>query len=366
MKKSESILVGSGKRQYPVLFTEGKCIPESVSALTASSQSVIIIADATAHALYQKLIAKVLSKIGKRAKLITIPSGERHKNGKHLLGLLESVIALGVDRSATIVAFGGGVTTDIAGCLASMLLRGVKWIAIPTTFLGMVDAAIGGKTGVNSELGKNLIGTFWPPQAVIVSPDFIRTQPRGEFKDSIAEAVKYFAIQRKPSLKDLKLLQKGFPEHDSELSMKIIGQCVRIKAGIVRADERESGVRAFLNFGHTIGHALEFCGSYRYISHGRAVAAGMVGAISLSLKQGLKLSPAVVELQEYCIELASGRKVTIELSEALTALQNDKKRKRGKLMFVLLKEIGKPYLSPAPNSRELRQTVDLSIGALVD
>jgi 3-dehydroquinate synthase len=365
------IIVGKARGKYPILFSTTVDIAETVAALTTSSQNVVILADSNVHALYQKVISRTLSKVGKRATLLTLPSGERHKSGKHLLTLLESIISSGIDRSATIVAFGGGVTTDMAGCVASLLLRGVRWVAIPTTFLGMVDAAIGGKTGVNSAQGKNLIGTFWPPEAVIVAPDFIRTQPRTEFEDSIAEAVKYNAINTaigaiggRPSLTDLKLLQQSFPEHDAELSQKIMGQCARIKARIVGADEREDGVRAFLNFGHTIGHALEFCGSYRHISHGRAVAAGMVGAISLSEKAGLPMSAAVKELQEYCASLATGRRVSIDRSEALAALRHDKKRRGGKLMFVLLKDIGKPYLSEAPKGRELGRAVDLSIRAL--
>lgn len=359
-----SILVGKGRKKYPIIFSTCQDIPESTAPLTEAAQSVVVIADATAQALYPEIISRIRRRPGRRVSVLTLPGGERYKSGTQLLSLLESIISLGPDRSVTIVAFGGGVTTDMAGCVASLLLRGVSWIAIPTTFLGMIDAAIGGKTGVNSQQGKNLIGAFWPPKAVIISPDLIRTQPRIEFEDSLAEVAKYYAISGKPSLTALKKLQKSFPAHASDAALSIVKRCARIKARIVNADERESGIRAFLNFGHTIGHALEFCGRYRHISHGRAVAAGMVGAISLSVKSGLQITPAVSALEEYCRSLASGTRVTPEREEVRAALNYDKKRKGGKLMFVLLQEIGKPYLGEAPDRRKLNAAIELSIQAL--
>ncbi len=361
----KSILVGQGKSKYPIMFTTSTGIVTSTYALAKTSQAVIIIADATAHALYPTLMAKLTKKLGKKATLLTIPSGERHKSGKQLLSLLESIISLGVDRSTTIVAFGGGVTTDIAGCVASLLLRGVKWIAIPTTFLGTIDAAIGGKTAVNSNHGKNLIGTFWPPQAVIIAEDFVRTQPKTEFAGSLGEALKYYALTGKPLVADIEELQRTFPEHDARLARKIIQTCARYKAQLVSSDERESGARAFLNFGHTIGHALEFCGGYGKIAHGRAVAAGMVGAIYLSAQAGMPMTGRVSGFEEHCRALAKGPKVKIGVEDALDSLIYDKKRRSGKLMFVLLKDIGKPYLTQAPNKRALRKAVELSIQALV-
>jgi len=359
------VLVGRTSHKYPIAFAaSATALIELTCEATSTAHSRVIVVDATVHALYPRMIQTLQKRLGKQTVVLTVPSGEKYKNGQRLLQTLEEIIRMGVDRSSMIVAIGGGVTTDLAGCVSSLLLRGIRWVAIPTTFLGMVDAAIGGKTGVNSKQGKNLIGTFWPPEAVIVSQDFIRTQAQDEFSGSQAEAVKYFALRGSPALKTLRGLREEFPHHHGDVAEEIIRQCARIKAQIVTADEREHGQRAFLNFGHTIGHALEYCGGYRQLSHGRAVAAGMIGALFLSRKNGLQAGPLVEELEEYCRALAAGKRVKIDDSEATDALIFDKKRRGGKLIFVLLQEIGKPYLQQAPDKRTLKQAVRLSIQAL--
>ena len=364
-RERRPILVGRSSRKYPIAFaTSATALVELTCKVTSSAHACVIVVDATVHALYPRLIKTLKTQLGKQTSVLTVPSGEKHKNGQRLLQALGEIINMGVDRSSMIVAIGGGVTTDLAGCVSSLLLRGIRWVAVPTTFLGMVDAAIGGKTGINTEQGKNLIGTFWPPEAVLVFDDFIRTQARDDFSVSQAEAVKYFALRGTPALKALRKLLAEFPNHNGTVAEKIIRQCAKIKAQIVTADEREHGQRAFLNFGHTIGHALEYCGGYRQLSHGRAVAAGMIGALFLSKKDGMQSSPSVAELEDYCRTLASGKNIKLGDNTATDALIFDKKRRGGKLIFVLLQEIGKPYLQPAPDKRALKRAVQLSIQAL--
>ncbi|HSG98620.1 MAG TPA: 3-dehydroquinate synthase family protein [candidate division Zixibacteria bacterium] len=339
-------------------------MPESLSAVAPDASRFVIVYDATVAALYKSHMDPGWRRLNAPVVTLAIPSGERHKTPKTLLSVIDFLLAEKIDRNAVVVGVGGGVTTDIAGAAAALALRGVRWVSVPTTLLGMVDASIGGKTGVNSSRGKNLIGAFWNPLGTLIAPAFVYTQSRRAFADGLAEALKHFAIAGEPSLRSLDAALTGFPEiGDPELS-SLIARAVCVKARIVTADEREAGVRAHLNFGHTLGHAIERADNFRGVSHGRAVAAGIVGALWLSRQRGLAETPRLASLERLAREIAGGGRVGVTAAQALEYLVADKKRRGGAAQFVLLREIGRPYLVPIADRRSLRRAMDEALAAL--
>ena len=270
-----------------------------------------------------------------------LPSGEEHKRLAPLEKLAEEMVEGGGDRSSVILAFGGGVVNDMAGFLAAMFMRGIDAIQIPTTLLAQVDAAIGGKTGVNLAIGKNLIGSFHQPRAVLIDPSALETLPEREYRAGLYEVVKA-GIIRDPEL--FRFLQ----EHSEEVLgrrpdavERIVGDSVRMKAEVVSADERETGLRRILNFGHTFGHALEAETEYTRFLHGEAVAFGMLAAIHLGEALAIVSSADAEELLELVerygpIPARDG----IRAERLLARLAHDKKTIKGNVHFVLPARIG--------------------------
>lgn len=361
---SERIIVRARGAKYPIVFSSLENWAEPLEPVLESASRIIVIVDVTVKALYGRLIQRGLRRFKSKTIMLAVPSGEKIKSLKYAGSLVERALAGGIDRQSLIVAIGGGVTTDLAGFVASLALRGIKWCAAPTTLLGMVDAAIGGKTGVNSPRGKNLIGSFWPPETVSVAPAFCLTQSGAGIRDGLAECLKYYAIGGKPSLSAIAGLASAAPDFDLRTLTGVIRSCARAKARIVSSDERETGARAFLNFGHTIGHSLELAAKFRGLSHGRAVAAGMVGSLWISRQQGLPESATLDKLEKVSRSLAAGPVRKMDEAEIVRLMGLDKKRKDGKLRFVLLRSIGQPYLAFAPEAKILRRAVLESLNAL--
>lgn len=356
--------VGRGAAVYPVRLTSLGGLAASINAAAPDASRFVVVYDATVAALYKSRLDPAWRRLKAPVVTLAIPSGERHKTPKTLLSVIDFLLAEKIDRSAVVVGVGGGVTTDIAGAAAALALRGVRWVSVPTTLLGMVDASIGGKTGVNSPRGKNLIGAFWNPVATLIAPEFVFTQTHRAFADGLAEAIKHFAIAGRPSLRSLGAALRGFPDIDSAELRSLISRAVRVKARIVTADERESGVRAHLNFGHTLGHAIERASNFRGVSHGRAVAAGVVGALWLSRQRGLAETAPLATLERLAREIAGGGRVRLSAEDALEYLAADKKRRQGAVQFVLLREIGKPYLAAITDRRSLRRAMNEALAAL--
>jgi 3-dehydroquinate synthase len=305
----------------------------------------------------KKLMAS-LSAAGFGVKIVEMPDGERHKKLATIEVLSEKLSSLGADRSAVIVAFGGGVVGDVAGMLASVYMRGVDLVQIPTTVQAQVDAAIGGKTGVNLRAGKNLLGTFHQPRAVLIDPAVLSTLPDRQFRAGIYESLKcgviglpsLFSALEKVHLRDLR--------RDPAKLEWVIAESVNLKAKVVAADERESGLRRVLNFGHTIGHALEAVTGYRRFLHGEAVAWGMIAASKIAASIDNIDSNSAQRITEAVLGLGPLPKVGARGREILRLLQTDKKTRNGVVHFVLPRAIGKVEIVSGIPDRVVIETVD--------
>jgi 3-dehydroquinate synthase len=272
---------------------------------------------------------------------ILIPDGERHKHLATVGRIYDALIRAGADRATTIVAIGGGMVGDIAGFAAATYLRGVPVVQVPTTLLAQVDSSVGGKVGVNHALGKNLIGAFHPPAAVAIDPDLLATLPRREFRAGLYEVVKYGVIAS-PGLFDRVQQQlKAIFARDASVLLPVIAESCRIKARIVEQDERESGVRRTLNFGHTAGHGLESVTKYRRFRHGEAIAYGMLVAAELAVMRHALAADARERLASLIVQMGPLPPVgDLSSAEILEAVTRDKKVIAGRLHFVLPAAIG--------------------------
>lgn len=288
-----------------------------------------------------KALLQSLVKAGFSANVVEMPDGETAKRLTTVERLAEKLLRLGADRKAVVVAFGGGVVGDVAGLLASVYMRGVKFVQVPTTVQAQVDAAIGGKTGVNLRAGKNLIGTFYQPELVLIDPAILETLSPREFRAGMYEALKAGIIGKPELFSRLANTSIENLRRDQELLSWTIAESVRLKAEIVSADERESDLRRVLNLGHTLGHAFESATRYRHFLHGEAVAWGMQAAARISLGMGL-CEKAVYERIHDAIH-AWGRlpMVNLQSAKALELIRSDKKTESKVVNFVLTRDIGK-------------------------
>lgn len=287
----------------------------------------VIITDDTVKQLYIDLLPSSIP-------LLSIPAGEKSKNREIKADLEDQLLERKCGRDTTIVAFGGGVVLDLAGFVAATYCRGVPWIAVPTTLLAMIDASIGGKTAVNTSHGKNLIGAIHPPQEIWVDPSFLESLPEKELRNGLAELLKYACIA---SMKLFEKVEQGF------CTEEMIETCCRIKEKIVEEDLKEGGKRRLLNFGHTIGHALELLFNYE-LAHGEAVAFGIFIESYLSARMGLLSFTSFERIEKAIKILGFSLELPREIpfDELYEALLLDKKSLAGLPRFVLLDEIGRP------------------------
>lgn len=288
----------------------------------------------------KKLMAS-LSAAGFVARFVDMPDGERHKKLATVEELAEKLTRLGADRNAVIVAFGGGVVGDVGGLLASLYMRGVDVVQIPTTVQAQLDAAIGGKTGVNLRTGKNLVGTFHQPRAVLIDPAVLSTLPERDFRAGLYEALKCGVIGNPALFDRLERVQVKSLRRDPAGLQWVIAESVRLKAEVVASDERESGLRRVLNFGHTIGHALETESGYRRFHHGEAVAWGMIAATHIATKTGRIDGAAAQRISDAVLSLGTLPAVSARSRDIVRLLMKDKKTSNGVVHFVLPMEIGK-------------------------
>ena len=280
------------------------------------------------------LIKKYKLKESKNLFLLSTPNGESQKNSKFLELIWKKAASVGIERTDAIIGFGGGATTDVAGFAAATWLRGINWYAIPTSLAGMVDAGIGGKTGINSAAGKNLIGSFYSPKKVFIDPDFLDSLPKRDISAGMAEVIKCGFIS---DYKILNLVQDDFLDYP-----QLISRAVKVKADVVSRDFKESKLREILNYGHTLGHAIEKDSKYK-LRHGEVVSIGMVFAAELS-KELAGLSQDAVSLHRellanFNLPLTYGKNRWNSLS---VLLMQDKKVKQSRLRFIGINRIGKP------------------------
>lgn len=306
----------------------------------------VVITDDRVEELYGSKMVDGLRDVGLNVSLLKFPAGESSKNVKTVLDLAGKLLSGGADRETMLIALGGGVVGDVAGFAASIFMRGVPYIQIPTTLVAQVDSAIGGKTGVDLPAGKNLLGTFYQPRAVFVSLNFLETLPEAEFNNGLAEIIKYGAIEEENILEMLEKNMEVVKAKDPKVMLNIVESCCRIKKSIVEIDEKEHGLRRILNFGHTVGHALEAVSKYK-MTHGEGVALGMAAAARISEKTGYLKREEARRLETVIAGAGLPVKIpgTFSTEDILARLRSDKKKKGDTVRFVLLKKIGMPFIS---------------------
>jgi 3-dehydroquinate synthase len=327
---------------YPIYLDLGGA-DEIAKDLASKFQSkkTFVIVDENVQAGHNGFLKAIFGSVFDHIDWYVVPSGESSKSMHLLSSILDFLLDSGLKRSNPVMVVGGGVTGDLGGFAASVALRGVPFAQFPTTLLSMVDSSVGGKTGINHRTGKNLIGSFYQPDAVYIDLRFLSTLPTREWSSGMGEVIKYAAISRPELFVDLKhLLDKGSIPTSPDW-LPIIRACVEIKAEIVRADEMETGVRSYLNYGHTFAHAMEAASNYTGILHGEAVYLGMIAATHLSNMLGATLD--VGTLLQFNRHLKISWPDTCRDTELLINLMaNDKKNTEAGQTFVTLKEWGSP------------------------
>ena len=333
--------------RYPIR-TGCDCLNELGDALIQSygERMVAIIIDERVKQLHGERINAMMDGHNLPFEMVTIPSGEQSKQMDDYRRGLDHLLAIPVRRTTPVLVIGGGVTGDLGGFIASTVLRGLPLIHVPTTLLAMVDSSIGGKTGINHETGKNLIGSFYQPDLVFQDLHFLTTLPEKEWINGLSEIIKYAAIRTPELFSTIKeaISEEGFSVSDRWKS--IIVQCAGIKANIVAEDVHESGIRAYLNYGHTFGHALERLADYGSVSHGEAVFIGMVAAGYYAQRMGEKLSLDRVEqfADRYHINMLTDGNDNLSPDALIEAMKYDKKIKRDAIRLVLLHNYGSPFV----------------------
>ena len=351
----EIVPVDLGERTYDILIGPGLLASAGAHIRqVARHDRLIVIADAAAAKLHWPALQASLEAAGFEPNLLETPSGEATKSFAMFQELAERALALGIDRRTTVVAFGGGVTGDLAGFLAASLLRGLDFVQIPTTLLAQVDSSVGGKTAINAKAGKNLVGAFHQPRLVLSDLDVLRTLPRRELLAGYAEVVKYGLIDRPAFFNWLEMNGAAALAGDATLMANAIAECCRAKAETVAADEKEAGRRALLNLGHTFGHAFEAEAGYDGgLLHGEAVAIGMSLAFRHSARLGLTTDD-VAQRVTASLEAAglpvrpdlSGNRPIPSVEDLLGRMRKDKKSLDGKVTLILARGIGEAFVAP--------------------
>lgn len=327
----------------------GKDIMDRMTLLIAKNHKAgryVVITDDCVHDLYGKKFLCALKDIGLHASLIEFPAGESSKNINTVMDIIGKLMEAGADRETCLIALGGGVVGDIAGFVASVFMRSIPYIQIPTTLVAQVDSSIGGKTGVDLSYGKNLVGTFYQPRAVFANLSFLDTLPEKEFNNGLAEIIKYGIIDDEKMFRDLEENMDAIKSKDSKRMLHLVENCCQIKKSIVEIDENELGLRRILNYGHTLGHALEVISRYT-ITHGEGVAIGMVGAALISEKMGYLKSSEIGRIENLIRRAGLPVKIpkSLDGQDIIAHLKMDKKRKGDVIHFVMLKKIGMPFIN---------------------
>ncbi len=357
-----SIAVKIAERPYNILIDQHLLmgVGEYVQPYLKPGGRVAILVSKTVNKLYTQRVERSLITSGYKVDVKLLPSGEENKNLKTVSILYDELIEDNYDRSCVILALGGGIVGDISGFVASSLFRGLPFIQIPTTLLSQVDSSVGGKVGVNHPQGKNFIGAFYQPKTVLIDPTVLKTLDPRELVCGYGEILKYGFI-KDASLLELCLNNKNeiLQLKDMELVSEIIYRSVEIKAEIVAEDERESGLRMLLNFGHTVGHAIEnSCGYGKYL-HGEAVILGICAALKISkdiLGLDSKITDRIIEKLE---SIPLGHSLDkLDIDRTMSVLSRDKKVRDGKVNFVLLNDIASPVIVNDINSEKIRETLE--------
>ncbi|GMV38426.1 MAG: 3-dehydroquinate synthase [Myxococcales bacterium] len=349
------VQVSLGERSYPVRIERGR--PWRAAKAIAdrfAEGAVAVISDGTVAPLYAEPLTRCLRELGMSPRLRVIAPGERSKSMAQAEELIGWLIDTGHGRRRPVVALGGGVVGDLAGFVASIYLRGVPLVMVPTSLLAMVDSSVGGKTGVNHEAGKNQIGTFHQPSLVHVPLGALRSLADRDLSCGLAEVIKYGVIAEPSLLESISRDEAAILDRCPDVIEPIVTLCCRVKAGIVAADETEAGVREVLNFGHTVGHGIEAATGYTELNHGEAVGLGMVVAARVSRRLGMcgpEVEDAITDALEGCRLLTDP--APYRDAPWASAMRHDKKARGSDIRFVAVRAIGKV------------ETVSLSMASLL-
>ena len=355
----QTLTVGLGDRSYPIHIGGGLLGHAELLQPHVPRKRVAIISNTTVAPLYLEKLQQTLGNAGISSVVVILPDGEKYKNSATLNQIYDSLLKNRCERTTPLIALGGGVIGDMAGYAAATYLRGVPFIQIPTTLLAQVDSSVGGKTGINHPLGKNMIGAFYQPQVVLADTDTLNTLPDKELSAGLAEVIRYGLIRDLPFLEWLEQNIDKLRARDTAALQYAIARCCRNKAEVVAADERESGERALLNLGHTFGHAIESGMGYGNWLHGESVAAGTIMAADLSQRLGWIGAQDVARIRRLYEQ--AGLPVAapgLGADRYLELMGLDKKVEGGKMRFVLLKHVGHAVVYGEAPDKLLRQTLE--------
>jgi 3-dehydroquinate synthase len=360
-----SLKVELGNQSYPVFIGSG--VLEKLGEmyrLYDFGDQVAVITDTVVHDLYGERLRGCFQNQVRLFEIISVAPGETSKSLARVEEIVQTLLEIGFDRQGTVIAFGGGVIGDLAGFVAAIYKRGVKLIQVPTTLLAQVDASIGGKTAVNHPLGKNMIGAFYQPRLVWIDLALLKSLPRRQILCGLGEVIKY-GIIRDPFL--FALLEHNFEEVftlDSALLEEIVKRCCEIKAKIVAVDESDRGQRMILNFGHTIGHALESAADYR-ISHGEAVMLGMLAESKIALDSGKLPRDEFDRIQHLILRFDwQALPEKINSDRLLAFLRRDKKAAGDRIKFVLPTKIGDVFIAAQVELEKVRSAIDSMLNVI--
>jgi 3-dehydroquinate synthase len=356
-----TVNVELGERAYPIHIGADLIGRTELFAPHIAGLSVAIVTNSTVDPLYGEALRAALAPLGKKVTTVVLPDGEAHKNWETLNQIFDSLLTERADRKTTLIALGGGVVGDMTGFAAACYMRGVPFIQVPTTLLSQVDSSVGGKTGINHPLGKNMIGAFYQPQAVIADIGVLRSLPQRELAAGLAEVIKTGAIADAEFFQWIEANIDALNRRDPEALAHAVKRSCEIKASVVAADEREGGLRAILNFGHTFGHAIEAGLGYGEWLHGEAVGCGMVMAGDLSVRLG-KLDEAS---RRRLVDVISAAKLPVRApvlgaDRYIDLMKVDKKAEAGEIKFILLTRFGDTQITNAPDEA-VRATLAASV-----
>lgn len=339
---TRDLTVRLGDRSYDIKF--GRGIASEVGSFSRElkmGKQVAVVSNPIVWKFWGEMIVSSFSSAGFSVHKVAIPDGESYKNSDTLNRIYDFLIEAGLDRQSFIVALGGGVIGDITGFAASTYLRGIPFIQIPTTLLAQVDSSVGGKTGINHRLGKNLIGTFYQPRLVVIDSAMLETLPDREYLSGLAEVVKYGVVCERRFFEFLESSVEQLLSRDSECVLETVRRCCELKASVVERDEREGSYRAVLNYGHTFAHAIEKLTEYSHFLHGEAVAVGMAHAARLAESRGYASTEDTMRIVNLLKSLRLPTEYTGFESDAYRSVMlRDKKVRDGGINFVFNKGIG--------------------------
>ena len=356
-----TVTVKLGARSHRILISSGfldNLGELAREAIGSTARQAVIVSNATVDSIFGARVARSLARSSFKVHRFLIDDGERFKNLRTAESLFTYLIETGIERSDVIFAVGGGVVGDLAGFVAATYLRGIRVVQVPTTLLAQIDSSVGGKTAVNHKLGKNLIGAFHQPSLVVIDPDTLRSLPERELQAGLYEVIKYGVISDRALFDRVTTRVAAIKRLDSAELEFLIARCCSIKARVVESDEREGGLRKILNFGHTVGHALEAVTNYRRFLHGEAVGYGMLAASRIA--EGMRLLPSNARQRIESGIRAAGKlpkPKSLALDDIISAMHHDKKVEAGRATFVLPVQIGKVVIRSDVPPQVIRQAL---------